>query len=209
MINRSARERRQHGAGCGDFRIALGVGIFHDRIGVGDIEIIADQRDAEGRVEMVEEDALRIRHPIAIAVAQKRDAVALAGIAAGCRPGLDKTHDDFLRPLDRRGLRRLGFHHQHVAVGQHIERARMLQAGRKGLGLQALRNGRRLVLLPADDARNVHRRQQILLDVRQHGVGADLRLGIAAAVIAAGKTQQRGAQQGAGKWECHRATPTP
>ena len=69
-----------------------------------------------------------------------------------------------------------------------LKRARMLQARRKGFCLQALRDGRRLVLLPADDARDVHRRQQILLNLRQLWIGADLRIGITAAVIATGKT---------------------
>ncbi len=210
MVDRPARQRRQHRARCGDPGIPFGVGISDDRIGIGDIEIVADQRDAERRVEMVEEDALRIRHAVAIAVTQQRDAVTRPGIvAAGGRPGLDESHDELLRPLDRSPFRGLGFHHQHVAVGQHVEETRMLQAGGEGLDLQALRHRRRLALLPADNARDVDWRQQILLDVWKLRVGTDLRLGIAAAVVAGGQKQQRGAQQRAGKRRCHRATPTP
>src|SRR3954454_8112290 len=100
MVDWPARQRRQHRARRGDLGITFGVGISDDRIGVGDIEIVADQRDAERRVEMVEEDALRVRDAVAVAVAQQRDAVALAGVAAGCRPGLDVSHYDFLGPLD-------------------------------------------------------------------------------------------------------------
>ncbi len=85
----------------------------------------------------------------------------------------------------------------------------MLQAGGEGLDLQALRHRRRLALLPADNARDMDGRQQILLDVGKLRIGTDLRLGIAAAVVAGCQKQQRRAQQRAGKLRCHRATPMP
>ena len=107
---------------------------------------------------MVEEDALLVRDAVAIGIAEQGDAVALAGVAARCCPGLDKAHDDFLRPLDRGCLRCLGFHDQNVAVRERVERTRMLQTRRQWLDLQALRHLRGLALLPADNLGDVHRR---------------------------------------------------
>ena len=78
VIDRPARQLRQSRARRGDLGVALVVGISDDGVGVGDIEIVADQRDAERRVEMIEEDALGVRHAVAIGVTQQGDAVARA-----------------------------------------------------------------------------------------------------------------------------------
>ena len=107
----------------------------------------------------------------------------------------DPLHHEFLRPLDGRSLRRLAFHHQHVAVGQHVKRARVLQPGGERADFQPLRGRWRLILLPADNARDMHRRQEILMLFRQDGIGSHLGLGITAAIVASGKTKQRTAQQ--------------
>jgi hypothetical protein len=72
----------------------------------------------------------------------------------------------------------------------------MLQPGRERFDLQSLRNRRRFSLLPAEDLGDMHGRQQILLQIGQDGVGADLGVRIAASVTAAGKAQERTAQQG-------------
>ena len=82
MVDRPARKRHEGRAGLADFGVALGVGIAHDGVGVGDIEIVADQRHAERRIQMIEEDGAHVGHAVAIGVAQQRDAVALAGVAA-------------------------------------------------------------------------------------------------------------------------------
>ena len=54
---------------------------MHHAIGVGDIEIIADQHHAEGRMQMIQEDKCLVGHAVAIGVAQQQDAVA--GLDAG------------------------------------------------------------------------------------------------------------------------------
>ena len=79
---------RQRGSRRRDLRVALLVGIANDRIGIGDVEIVADQRHAERRVEMIEEHALHFGLAVPVRVAQQRDAVAFAGVAARGRPGL-------------------------------------------------------------------------------------------------------------------------
>ena len=50
----------------------------------------------------------------------------------------DSTHFMMksLGRLDRFGARRLGFHDQNIAIGEHIKRSRMLQPGSQGLDLQ-------------------------------------------------------------------------
>ena len=68
--------------------------------------------------------------------------------------------------------------HQHVAIGQCIERARVLKASGEGLDLQSRCDCGLLTVFPANDRREMHLRKQILLDVRQNGMGADLALNI-------------------------------
>ena len=83
MINGSARKVRQLGAGSGDAGLPFLIGIAHDGIGVRNVEIIADQCDAERRIEVVQEDGSLIGNAIAIGVAQQRDAVSALGCGAG------------------------------------------------------------------------------------------------------------------------------
>ena len=64
----------------------------------------------------------------------------------------------------------------------------MLEAGRQCLDLQSVRHRRRLCS-PWNDFRDSDGRDQVLLQRRQHGIGADLHLGIAAVVIAACQSQ--------------------
>ena len=190
MIDRSTRQRRQHFAGRGDLRLVGLIRIFDDGIGVGNVEIITDQRHAERRIQMVEKDRLHVGDAVAVGIAEQRDAVARSRLSARCRPGLDVSHDDFLGTLDRRGLRRLGFDHQNIAVGQHVDRARMLKPGRHGLNLETLGHRRRLSLLPANHLGDMHRRKQILLQVGQLGIGADFDIRVAAPIVTTGKAKR-------------------
>jgi hypothetical protein len=70
MVDRSAGQRRQRLARCGDLGVAVMIGIFDDRIRIGDIEVVADQRHAEGRVKVIDQDALLIRYTVTIGVMQ-------------------------------------------------------------------------------------------------------------------------------------------
>ncbi|MNH23831.1 hypothetical protein D3C79_837430 [compost metagenome] len=63
--------------------------------------------------------------------------------------------------------RRIGFGDQYVAIGQHIEPARMVQAvGERG-DLRARRRDRRAALWPADGGGDVDGRDQGLVRFRQ------------------------------------------
>ena len=164
VVDGAAGKRRQHGAGRGDLRIARRVGIANDRIGIGDIEVVADQGHTEGRVEVIEEDALRLRLAVAVSVAQQRYAVARPGVPARSDPGLNPAHDQILRAVDRIGPGLPRLDHQDVAVRENVDRARMLEAGRQRFGFQTVRDGGLFALLPADHPRKMHRRKQILLE---------------------------------------------
>jgi hypothetical protein len=56
------------------------------------------------------------------------------------------------------------------------------------MDLQSLRH-RRSVVSPPDDFRDPNRRYQILLQLGQHGIGADLPFWVAAIFITAGESQ--------------------
>jgi hypothetical protein len=92
-----------------------------DRIGIGDIEVVADHGHAEGRVKVIEEDALRLRLTVAVSVAQQRYAVARPSVAARSDPGLNPAHDQILRAVDRIGPGLPRLDHQDVAVGENID----------------------------------------------------------------------------------------
>ena len=121
VVDGATRKRRQHGAGRGDLCIACRVGIPNDRIGIGDIEVVADQDHAEGRVEVIEEDALRLGLAVAIGVAQQRYAVARPGVPARSDSGLNPAHDQILRAVDRIGPRLPRLDHQDVAVWENVD----------------------------------------------------------------------------------------
>jgi hypothetical protein len=57
------------------------------------------------------------------------------------------------------------------------------------MNLQSLRHRGSLVLSPSDDFCDRHRRHQILLQRRQHGIGADLHFRVAGMIVAAGESQ--------------------
>ena len=65
----------------------------------------------------------------------------------------------------------------------------MLEAGSQCMDLQSLRDRRGFVFAPSDDFGDPHRRHQILLQCGQHGIGADLDLGVAAMIVTAGQSQ--------------------
>ena len=96
----AARKVGQLGAGGRDAGLPFLIGIADDGVGVGDIKIIAEQSDAERRIEVVQEDGSQIGNAITIAVAQQRDAVSALGCGAG-EPRYPVS-EDVLGPVDRR-----------------------------------------------------------------------------------------------------------
>ena len=119
---------------------------------------------------MIEEH--RPQGRLALAIAQERDPVA--ALRAGAGIALDHAHDVILGPIDRR-LRAVAFDHQHIAVRQGEDRARMLEAGGERGDLKARRDGRLLPVMPSFRRRDMHGRQEIFLRLRQFGMRAILR----------------------------------
>src|SRR5262249_41351942 len=56
MIDRSAGKVGQLGTRGGDARLPFLVGIADDGVGVCDVKVVTNERDAKGRVEVVQED---------------------------------------------------------------------------------------------------------------------------------------------------------
>src|ERR1700746_3666866 len=108
MIDRAARKVGELGAGSRDAGLPFLIGIAHDGVRVRYVKIIADQRDAERRIELVQEDGSYIGNAVTLGVAQQRDAVSALGCGAGepRYPGGDYV----LGTVDRR-FRTIAFNH--------------------------------------------------------------------------------------------------
>ena len=71
MVDRTAGQLGEPRAGRPDLGVALLVRIADDGIGVGDVEIVADEGHAERRIQMIEEDAADLRLAVAVGVTQQ------------------------------------------------------------------------------------------------------------------------------------------
>ena len=189
MVDRAAGQVDQLGGLGGDPRLSGLVRIADDRVGVGDVQVAPDQRDAEGMDQMVEQHRAQLGLAVAVRIAEQGDAHRPLRARAGMV--LDPAHHQLLGPLDR-FRRAAGLDHQHVAIGEHIRSARVLQPGREWRDRQPGGNRRRLARLPLGGGCHVHRRDKVLLRLGQERVGADLALRIAAAVAARGKHRDAG-----------------
>src|ERR1700688_3947149 len=170
MIDGSARKVGQLRAWIGNRGFSILIWIADNAVSVRHIEIVADQGDAKGRVEMVQKHGSHLGYPVAIAVADQRDAIGILCFRAG--EPLHPAGDNVLRAENRR-LRTIALDHQYVPVGQHVERSWMLKSVSQCTDLQSLRNLRRFIS-PCDRFCDPYRWQQILLQRRQHGIGAYL-----------------------------------
>ena len=123
----------------GDLGLAGLVGEGEDPVGIADVERRADQRHAEGLVEASEEGLADLGDAVAVRVAQQRDAV-------GARPDAPARAIVAVIAWSKsvRGLPGWvsDFGGQHVAIGQHIDEARMLEAGGEGIDLEPGRRDR-------------------------------------------------------------------
>ena len=183
----------------GDARRARRVGEGQHAVGVADVEGVAEQRHAEGLVEVLEQGVALLGHAVAVGIAQQRDAVGALAERGGA------AHGGAHRMVEQRArcaaglLQRLG--HGDVAVGQHVDPARMLQPGGEGVDLQAGRGTRHLPGGPALRGGHLQRRDAALrqrgrdLRRRAHGRRA-LHLPLQAA-----PTDRRCAHQGHGACE--------
>ena len=179
MIDRAAGQIADPGGRRIDLGLPGLVRKFHDRIGIGDIKIVADQHHAERRIQSIhcaEEDAARLGNSVAVGVAQQRDAVGARHAGAG--PFLKLLVDE---SLDARGVVRLGrcvaFGDQHVAVRQHIDGAGMIEPAGEGIHRHAAGGLGLVTGWPAGGGCDVDRRYPGLLWRRQRGRGAIALLG--------------------------------
>ncbi|MNV66157.1 hypothetical protein D3C71_1588970 [compost metagenome] len=102
----------------------------------------------------------------------------------------------------------VAFGHQHIAIGQHIHPARMVQARGQRRDLEAFGRLRHLPLGPAQCGRDIHRGQQTALvgrrQLRVHTQAGGWQLLGRSAGHAAGQGQQRQPVQGLGRgWLVH------
>jgi hypothetical protein len=148
VVDGSAGQRRENSAGSGNLDVIFVVGVADNGVSVRDVKIVADECNAEGRIEVVEKDGANRRTTGGIA--QQGNPIALLIAANGSGLRFDLLHDKILGSADRCSRRRLRLHHQHVTVGQNIERAGMLQSGRDRLDFQSRRDSRTFSLLPPD-----------------------------------------------------------
>lgn len=118
VIDRAAGQVDQLDAGRRDPGLARLIGAANDRVGVGDVEVAPDKRDAERRLQAGEESGAQLGHAVAIGVAQQDDVHAGLGVAMAVR--LDELHHDVLGPMDRLG-RTVGLHDEDIPVGQGVE----------------------------------------------------------------------------------------
>ena len=158
-----------------DPRLTFLVRKTQQSIGVGDIKVAAHQRHPERRMQPLDEHGPRLHDAIAVGIAQQRDAIGARCGRAG------PLHEELHRPAPDAATAgvgagwRIGLGHQHVAVRQNIDPARMVQpVGERGDG-QARRRDRRRALRPAYGRSDVHGRDEGLVGRRQHGVRADAR----------------------------------
>ncbi|SOZ09699.1 protein of unknown function (plasmid) [Cupriavidus taiwanensis] len=190
-----------------DFGLAVLVREAQQRVGGGHIEVIADQRHAERRIHVLQEHRALVGNAVAVAVAQQRDAVGAGRAGAGALH--HHLHDPALDALAVVGLgRRIALGHQHVAVGQHIDPARMVQLVGKRRHRHAFRRHRALARGPADGRRDLDGGNRGLVGGRQLWGGPETSFGRQLGGFAAGDErghhghgarQHGGAQQAQGR----------
>ncbi len=152
-------ERGELAAGAGELRRAGLIGEGDEPVGIADIERVADQSHAEGLVEAVEIDVARLGGAVAVAVAEQGDAVGADAERGGAA---HRRHHRVIEDRMDRLLLLQSLGRQHVAVRQHVEPARMLEAGGEGVDLQPRRRRRRAARLPAARGRHFQGRQHAL-----------------------------------------------
>ena len=152
--------------------------------------------DAERRIEIRQEVAALIDDAVAVGIAQQCDEIVSSRRSPPppCRHPMMKPRMISLGRLKRLAGRRFRLHHQHVAVGQRVDRPRICQISGIGGDDEAFGHGRRLALLPADNFRHLEIRQQALRGRRQDWIGADL-LGNIEIIFTAGGQEQCGAER--------------
>ena len=122
------------------------VGEGDHAIGVADVERIAQQRHAERLVQALKKHLSSFGHAVAVRVAQQGDAVRADPHGGGALHRAE--HGVVEDGLDGAGHGQ-GLGDKHVAIGQYVDPAGMLETGRKRIDLEPGRRNRRLPLGPA------------------------------------------------------------
>ena len=131
----------------------------HHAVGVADIECVAQQRHAERLVQSLHENFALFGDAVAIGVAQQRDAVRADAEGGGTsHRRLHRVAEHV--PDGTCDLGRLG--NEDVAIGQHVDPARMFETGRKRIDLEPRRRHRRLPVGPPSGRRHLERRDGAL-----------------------------------------------
>ena len=151
---------------------AGGEGIGQQRIGVGNIKRVADQRGAERLIEASEKGLLHLGHAIAIGVAHHGHAVCAAAHGGGAlHRGVDRIVEGGLDAA--RSEQRLGG--QDIAVWQNGERAGMLEPGGKGIHLETGGGGGQVTGSPAARGGHLEGGDALRAGGRNGGCGAQSR----------------------------------
>ena len=192
MVDRAGRKIDDLLAFLRDARLAVTIGEAQHGIGVGDIERIAGQGHAERRVQAGDEDVALIGDAVAIGVAQQHDA-----IRRWSRIRTRRLHDRRLDVADDtarvvRFRRRVGFRHQHVAIGQHQQPAWMIEVFCECRDRKPVRRCRLLARLPVHGFRDVHCRNECLVRRGKRGMRSDTRRKRKLRLLAAGRERDRG-----------------
>ncbi len=108
MVELAGRQVRDLDARRRDLGRALRVREAYDCIGVGDVEIAADQRHAERRIQVLQECRLGFCDPISVGVAQQHDLVRALAPCTGTRHDEARHPTREAAPVAAAG-RRIGF----------------------------------------------------------------------------------------------------
>ena len=110
---------------------ALVVAHPHDRVAVGDVKLVADERHAERRHQIGQKHRANFRDAVAVHIAQQHDAIRARHRAAG--PLLELLEEPALDAFRSvvRPRRRVGLGDEHIAIRQHVQPAGMIQSARE------------------------------------------------------------------------------
>ena len=109
----------------------------NDGIGVRDVQVLADERHAERRVQVRQQHHASFGDAVTVGVAQERDAIRARHRAAGLF--LVVLEEPALDPLVVVGpLRRVRLGHEYVAVRQDVQPPRVMEVPREGRHRRAL-----------------------------------------------------------------------
>ncbi len=197
VIDQAGRQVDDLGGGRGDACRSGRVRKAQHRVRIGYVQLIADERHPERRMQALEEYAAAIRDAAAVSVAQQGDAIGAGRRRAGA--GHDLLHDPTLEAFAVVGLvGRIGLRDQHVAVGQDVEPARMREPGCECGHARASCSRRLAAGGPSLGRSNVHRRQQRLVRHDQLRLRAEIGIGWQLRQVGACRQQggQRGSQRG-------------